>query len=146
MADDIDLEKLASEYVDLWQNYLDRAKEDENTSELMSQTMGLMNAGAATFANAMAQAAKSSQNTVDQESELQSQNGQSAAPTTKPQTADRTAPASVSPELSAHDLNHVLERLALLEKRVAQLEQAEPGQRTSKVRSRRRSEAPDKPG
>lgn len=137
MSDNIDLGKLAAGYVDLWQEHLNAVSKDENTDELMATTMALMNSGAATFANAMAQAAQKTQNTDDQELDPQSQHGKSASTSKTTVDADRAAAAAVSSEQSVIDMARLLERVAALEERIAQLEQPNATGRSSKVRSRK---------
>jgi len=139
MSDNIDLEKLAAGYVDLWQAHISAVSKDENTAEVMAKTLALMNSGAASFANAMAQAAQTTQNTDTPEQDRQSQDDEPASPAKSATTSTRTKALAVSSEQSTLDVDRLLERIAALEKRVAQLEQPSTPERSRKVRSRKRT-------
>ena len=62
MAKPPDLQDLAKQYLDLWQDQLGGVPKDPQTVEIMAQTMELMNSGAQAFAN-LATAAQNSMNT-----------------------------------------------------------------------------------
>lgn len=50
MSEPPDLDALAKQYLDLWQQQLGGISKDQQTAEIMAQTMELMNAGASAFA------------------------------------------------------------------------------------------------
>ena len=50
MAEPPDLQALAKQYLDLWQDQLGGVSKDPQTTEIMAQTMELMNSGAQAFA------------------------------------------------------------------------------------------------
>ena len=51
MAEPPDLQNLAKQYLDLWQDQLGGVSKDPQTAEIMAQTMELMNAGAQSSGN-----------------------------------------------------------------------------------------------
>ena len=130
MSDQTDLESLAKGYMDLWQEHLTTISKDEDMAEIMAKTMAMMNSGAATFANAMSDAANSQQNPDDNQDPEKSDG----------KSSDENAPkagtqaAATSSGHSDADVDQLLKRVALLEERVAELEQ---NQRHSKVRKRK---------
>ena len=66
MAKPPDLQNLAKQYLDLWQDQLGGVSKDPQTAEIMAQTMELMNAGAQAFAT-MATNAQGGGNTGDKD-------------------------------------------------------------------------------
>ena len=49
MSKPLDLNGLAKQYLDLWQQQLGGVAEDDQAAEIMARTVELMNAGASTF-------------------------------------------------------------------------------------------------
>lgn len=60
-AAEADLQRLARDYVDLWESQIKALSSDEQLARTMAQTMELMNAGAANVAAMMQQAAATTQ-------------------------------------------------------------------------------------
>lgn len=137
MADQPDIEKIAKGYMDLWQEHLSSVSQDKDMAEIMAKTMTMMNSGAATFANALADAAKSpTEPNVHQQNPKQDHG---ATDTTSSETtpSDGTPSASLSPEHTVFVMGQLLERITFLEERVAQLEQSASPKPASKVRRRK---------
>ena len=125
-----DLEALAKQYLDLWQNQLGGVTEDEQTAEIMAKTIELMNTGAATFA-AMAAAGAGQMN-----------KGNDNAP-----FPDFTQPfpwgpgaktAAAAPGPSDDDLAEFARRLGRLEERIAALETGAAKKRRSPAKKPRK--------
>ena len=132
MADQTDLEKLAKGYMDLWQEHLTGAAQDKNTTEIMAKTLAMMNTGAATFANAMSSATKSAEASDGSQKKCRKK-----APPKAPPASVGAAPITVSLEQSIHIMVQLLERITALEERIAQLEQNQPTEHTSRIRKRK---------
>lgn len=116
-----DIQRLAKEYVDLWESQIKALAGDETLAKTMAQTMELMNAGAANVAAMMQRAASSSADDMDIKGAGDvggksgtEQNDQRANP-----NATATGAASGSPKSDISELTH---RVAELEKRLARLE------------------------
>ena len=137
MADQTDIEKLAKDYMDLWQEHLTAASQDQNTAEIMAKTMAMMNSGAATFANAISNAAKSSGTSGEMQQDPQNDHGVTNSTRAEKASSAGASPASLSPEHSDPVVDQLLERIALLEERITQLEQTRPAEHVSKVRKRK---------
>lgn len=133
MVDQPDLEKLAKGYMDLWQEHLTTASQDKNTAEIMAKTIAMMDTGAATFANAMSNTAKS----AEASDRSQKENDTTNPSPERPPATDGATPVAVSLEQSIHIMAQLLERITALEERVAQLEQNQPTEHTSRVRKRK---------
>ncbi len=107
-------------------------------AEVMAKTMAMMNSGAATFATAMADAAKTSTAPNDHQEDSQHDHGASqTTPTGAPVPSDGSPSAALSLEHTVFIMGQLLERITLLEKRVAQLEQSDSPNPASKVRRRK---------
>lgn len=112
-----DMDELTRRYMDLWQDHLNAVAGDVETADVLARTLALMNSGAQAFA-AAAQAA------------AQGPGGDAAAG-----TPAGSAPAAAFDGGAGADLPELLERLAALEKRVAELE-SEVAAGRSKIRRR----------
>jgi len=109
MADTADLDELARKYLDLWQEHLNAIAADGETMDVLARTVALMNSGAAAFATAA--------NGISEDDNSSSGSGSTAAASTdRPKTADVTS-GNANP-----DMDECLKRLAVLEQRVADLE------------------------
>ena len=102
MSEPPDLDALAKQYLDLWQQQLGGISKDQQTAEIMAQTMELMNAGASAFATMATQ----NQGNADADA--------TSSPTT---TADSAAPGA-----SDSDVAELTRRIERLEKRLDSLE------------------------
>ena len=103
MSEPPDLDALAKQYLDLWQQQLGGISKDQQTAEIMAQTMELMNAGASAFATM----AKQNQGYADADAA-------SSSPS--------TAASGASPGASDLDGAELARRIARLEKRLDSLE------------------------
>ena len=92
-----DLGDLARQYMDLWQAHLNAVANDKETAEVMARTMALMSSGAQTFAAA-------------------------GGSTAHDLAADGPSAAAAADGDSGLERAQLLERLAALEGRVAELE------------------------
>jgi|TARA_Y100000031_G_scaffold149955_1_gene188599 hypothetical protein len=114
MAKPPDLNGLAKQYLDLWQQQLGGIAEDEQAAEIMARTVELMNAGASTFA-AMAATAQGYPTRGDDDANArQSKN--------KPPDGSVAPSPAAAPVASDHDLAEFARRLERLEERVAAME------------------------
>ena len=100
MAKPPDLDALAKQYLDLWQQQLGSVAKDQQTADIMAQTIELMNTGAAAFATM----ATKTQGNAD-------------ANDPSPTSAGGAAPGAADP-----DLAELAGRLERLEKRLDTLE------------------------
>ena len=122
MSEPTDLDALAKRYLDLWQDQLGGIAKDEKASEIMAQTMELMNAGAATFA-AMTTAARGQENGEDHDNATGKRPGSQ-----RPATRSRGGPPDGPPSAAAShggsepDLAEFARRLERLEERLTALE------------------------
>ena len=123
-----DLNALAKQYLDLWQQQLGGISKDEQTADVMARTMELMNAGAATFST-MAAAATLNAGVDTHEPKPTSR----TKPRTNPQA---TAP---SPGDTDDDLAELSRRLERLEKRIAALEAGPKKSRRKPAKKTRKS-------
>lgn len=121
-SDTPDLDQLARKYLDLWQEHLNALAEDGETMEIMARTMALMNSGAAVFASAAGD---------------QAANEQSASDTPSGPASAKSETAGAAHEPASPDLARCLERIAALERRVAELE----GAKRKKPRGKRATAA-----
>ncbi len=108
MADPPDLEKLARQYLDLWQDQLAGIAGDPEIAQTMARTLELMNTGAQAFAG---QFATMKDGTFP---ETHDRKSKSAAPGT-----EAAAPSSRGAD---PDLDQLARRLAGIEQRLARLE------------------------
>jgi hypothetical protein len=102
MSEPPDLDALAKQYLNLWQQQLGGISKDQQTAEIMAQTMELMNAGASAFATMATQ----NQGYADADA--------SSSPS--------TAASGASPGASDLDVAELARRIARLEKRLDSLE------------------------
>ena len=120
MAKPPDLQDLAKQYLDLWQDQLGGVSKDPQTAEIMAQTMELMNAGAQAFAN-MATAAQHGMNTGDNH---QGDNDGNAPPP-ESSTADAVPqPSGDASGAADTDMAEFARRLKRIEERLDTLEAA----------------------
>jgi hypothetical protein len=115
MSDTPDLDTLARNYLDLWQEHLNTISRDGETMDVLARTVALMNSGAAAFATAAKDYSPDEHST-----------GASGTSNGEPETS------GLSPEPSDPDLAQCLERIAALEQRVADLERKKPGKAKGK--------------
>ena len=118
MSEPTDLDALAKQYLDLWQDQLGGFAKDEKAAEIMAQTIELMNAGAATFA-AMATAARGQENGEDHDNATGNRSSNQ-----RPAARNRGGPqaAAASYGGSEPDLAEFARRLERLEERLTALE------------------------
>lgn len=122
MSEPTDLDALAKQYLDLWQDQLGGFAKDEKAAEIMAQTMELMNAGAATFA-AMATAARGQENGEDHDNANGNRSGDP-----QPGARSRSGPQDGPPAAAAAhggsepNLAEFARRLERLEERLTTLE------------------------
>ena len=107
MSEPPDLDALAKQYLDLWQQQLGGVSEDQQTAKIMAQTMELMNAGAAAIAS-MATQNPGNQNQGNADADASS--------------SPSTAAGGAAPGASDLDLAELAQRLERLEKRLDSLE------------------------
>ncbi|MGJ3260342.1 MAG: hypothetical protein ACFE0S_12145 [Rhodospirillales bacterium] len=111
---DADLQRLAKEYVDLWESQIKAFSDDEALARTMAQTMELMTAGTANVAAMMQKAAgESSERSGDGDADDDRGDEPAGA------GAASSGPASGDPEPDVHELAR---RVAELERRLARLE------------------------
>ena len=120
MAEPPDLQNLAKQYLDLWQDQLGGVSKDPQTVEIMAQTMQLMNAGAQVFAN-MATAAQNGMNTGETD---QGDNDGNAPPSDSSNASAVSQPADATPGAADPDLAEFARRLERIEERLDTLEAA----------------------
>lgn len=140
MADQSELESLAKDYLDLWQDHLNSVSKDTDIAELIAKSMTMMNSGTAAFANIAAEAAQSSQASDSNQTGRKSDHAEIDETDTASPSSDRATSADLPPEQPNPDIDQLLGRIATLEKRVTELEQLNKPSRSSKVRTRKRSE------
>lgn len=124
MPDTPDLDEMARNYLDLWQEHLKTISQDGETMDVLARTVALMNSGAAAFTAGAKGYAPNNETTG---ADTQADN------ITRPKTA------GASPEPAGPELAQCLERIAILEKRVADLEKFQPRKSKPKSRSSRKS-------
>ncbi len=129
MAKPPDLDALAKQYLDLWQDQLGGVTENEEAAEIMARTVELMNSGAATFAAMAMAATQARDNRGDNDADAPASRSEWPFEPEPGSGATSAAAASFS---SDHDLAEFARRLEQLEKRVAALE-------TGPKKSRRRA-------
>jgi len=112
MPENKEIDDLAAQYLDLWQEQLGSLARKEDTAELMAKTLELMNSGSLAF-SAMAQAASDS---LAGQPGKDTQDASSQTQQIGPQTS---APASGNPDPNVAQL---LKRIAALEERIIALE------------------------
>ena len=125
MAEPPDLQNLAKQYLDLWQDQLGGVSKDPQTAEIMAQTMELMNAGAQAFAT-MAAAAQSGGNTGDND---QGDSDGNPPPHDSSGTGTGARPAGAPSGAADPDLAKLARRLERIEERLDLLEAAPGGGR-----------------
>jgi hypothetical protein len=118
MAEPPDLQNLAKQYLDLWQDQLGGVSKDPQTAEIMAQTMELMNADAHTFAT-MAAAAQSGGNTGDND-----QGDSDGNPPPHDSSGAGARPAGAPSGAADPDLAKLARRLERIEERLDLLEAA----------------------
>ena len=140
MADQPDLDQLAKQYLDLWQDHMQSMAADPQISETMSQMTQMMTGSATAFA-ALAQQALNSQNsgtagkTSDSETHDPEEHGQGTGDAPATETATDAAtnfgtpPAAPSHGGSDLDLAELARRLDSIERRLADLEAGTGGTR-----------------
>ena len=109
MSEPPDLDALAKQYLNLWQQQLGGISKDQQTAEIMAQTMELMNAGASAFATMATQ----NQGNADADA--------SSSPS--------TAAGGATPGAPDPDLAELARRLERIEKRLDILEAGTPKSR-----------------
>ncbi|MBO6519385.1 MAG: hypothetical protein JJ900_00730 [Rhodospirillales bacterium] len=111
---DADLQRLAKEYVDLWEQQIKAFSNDEALARTVAQTMELMTAGTANVAAMMQKAAgeNAGADSERRESDNRSEYGAGAG-------AETAGTAPGDPEPDVHELAL---RVAELERRLARLE------------------------
>ena len=116
MAKPPDLEKLAQQYLDLWQDQLTGIAGDTEIAQTMARTLELMNAGAQSFAGQLA--------TLKDGGFPQAHDSKatSAAPRTSQGTAPGTQAAAPASGVANPGLDDLARRLADIEQRLARLE------------------------
>lgn len=124
-----DLQRLAKEYVDLWEQQVKALAGDDGFASAMTKTFELMNAGAASMATMAGTNVSRAQGAHD-ESRDDAELGADA----QFSSDQGTQAAGASSGHSDHDINQLLERIGELEGRVAELERghASPRRRSSK--------------
>jgi len=115
MAEPPDLQNLAKQYLDLWQDQLGGVSKDPQTAEIMAQTMELMNAGAQAFATMAA--AQSSGNTSDND-----QGDSDGNPPPPDSFGAGARPAGAPSGAADPDLAKLARRLERIEERLTALE------------------------
>ena len=129
MAKPPDLDALAKQYLDLWQDQLGGVTENEEAAEIMARTVELMNSGAATFAAMAVAATQARENQGDNDADAPASRSEWPF---EPESGSGAASAAAASFSSDHDLAEFARRLEQLEKRVAALE-------TGPKKSRRRA-------
>ena len=123
MAQTPDLDELARQYLDLWQQHLGALAADAVVADTMAKTLELMNGSAAAFAQ-MAQ-----------------HGTQQPGDTNHGGESSGTATVGAAPGRSDDDLGKLAGRIEELERRIAELESAPGGggKKPAKRSSRRKS-------
>ncbi|WNK00700.1 hypothetical protein L2D14_04575 [Thalassospiraceae bacterium LMO-JJ14] len=107
-----DLQRLAREYADLWEQQIKAFTTDETLARTMAQTMELMNAGAANVAAMMQKAAQTPEAGTDDKGHDQGDGADGSGTTSAGASSGRAEP----------DVRELALRIAELEKRLARLE------------------------
>ncbi len=126
MSEPPDLDALAKRYLDLWQDQLGGISKDQQTAEIMAQTIELMNAGATAFASMAAAQDNLNKGNADADT---------APPAGNPNPAPGTDAAAAPPGASDSDMDELARRLDRLEKR---LDTLEAGAKKSRRRARKK--------
>lgn len=121
-----DIQRLAQEYVDLWEQQVKTLAGDEGFATAMSKTFELMNAGAANMA-AMAGGNVALKQGTEDEPGNPPKFGASAQ--SKSDAGAQTV--STSSGYSDNDVHQFIERIGELERRVAELERERPAKSRS---------------
>lgn len=127
MADQPDLDQLAKQYLDLWQDHMQSMAADPNIAETMSQMTQMMTGSATAFA-ALAQQAMAAQNSStagnttettpdEQTDDRQTDAGPAAGEGSPPSAVSRGGPDIDNAEL-ARRLDGIERRLADIEARI----------------------------
>ena len=125
MADKTDLDDLAKQYLDLWQEQLNDLSQDKEVAEAVAKSIELMNGSAATFARMAEQSAKNFGGPSDD------------ATNRSPVATEDGAPPDGTASGDADDVvGELTRRLGELEQRVAKLESAS---KTKSPRPRKRT-------
>jgi hypothetical protein len=119
------LQRLAREYVDLWEKQIKAFSTDETLARTMAQTMELMNAGAANVAAMMQKAAATPETGTDDAADPES--GHNTGNGTGPDqghdgTGGGAAAAGAASGGAEPDVRELVQRVAELERRLARLE------------------------
>lgn len=114
-----DIQRLAKEYVDLWEGQFKALAGDETLAKTMAQTMELMNAGAANVASMMQRTASSSTGGVDIKG---ADDVEPDAKQSDQKAKSGTATAGAASGGSESDVRELTRRIAELEKRLSRLE------------------------
>lgn len=125
-ASSADIQRLAREYVDLWEEQVKTLAGDEGFATAMSKTFELMNAGAANMAAMAAGNVQSGQGSED-EPRNHAEFG-AGAQSTSVSGAETSGAASGH---SDHDVHQLIERINQLERRIAELEENQPARSRS---------------
>lgn len=120
-ASSADIQRLAREYVDLWEDQVKTLAGDEGFAMAMSKTFELINVGAANMAAMAAGNVQSGQGSED-EPRNHSEFG-ARAQSTSVSSAEAHGTAPSHPD---HDVHQLLERIDQLERRIAELEKNQP--------------------
>lgn len=107
-----DLQRLAREYADLWEQQIKAFTTDETLARTMAQTMELMNAGAANVAAMMQKAAQTPEAGADDKGHDQDDGADGCGTTSAGASSGRAEP----------DVRELARRIAELEKRLSRLE------------------------
>ena len=129
MSEPPDLDALAKQYLDLWQDQLGGVSKDQQTAEIMAQTLELMNAGATAFASMAAAQDNPNKGNADDAAAPTAGNANAAT------AARGTETAAAAPGASDSDLDEFARRLERLEKR---LDTLEAGAAKSRKRARKK--------
>ena len=118
-----DIQRLAREYVDLWEQQVKTLAGDEGFATAMSKTFELMNAGAASM-SAMTAGATAPKQGTENESGNHPEFGAGA----QSKRGAGTETVGAASGYSDDDVHQLLERIAELEHRVAELERERSAQ------------------
>ena len=121
-----DLQQMAKQYVDLWEQQIKALAGDDALAQTMAQTMELMNAGAANVAAMMQKAATQGNGTenrtgADDGSDNSADKNAGNAATERKAGAHAKA-AGAAPGRTEPDVRELTLRIAELERRLARLE------------------------
>jgi hypothetical protein len=125
-ASSADIQRLAREYVDLWEEQVKTLAGDEGFATAMSKTFELMNAGAANIAAMAAGNIQSGQGSEDGPRDP-AEFGARAQST----SGSGTEASGAASGHSDHDVHQLVERINQLERRIADLEKNQPARSRS---------------